>query len=747
MLSKNNGLPLRVRPRHHWLIPTRLLLAALIPAASIHASPQSPTLQITSPAAGTVVNPGQTLTVSVTSSAPSAFLGVELFGDNPLGLVGTFPSLPGQLSVTIPSSQIDPGSYFLTVSGNLASGQEPVSATVEVDVERADFPVSISAAISPLIFNSVGEQFRTNLLAGFADGSTLRATVSSYVTYASSNTAIATVDSSGLVTAVAPGTTTVVVTYASGSNSNQIFIPVTVPAPGIAGPPPTISSLTPALGSVGTSVTIAGTNFGSPQGTSAVTFNGTSATPTSWSATGLTVPVPAGATTGNVVVTVGGQASNGVNFTVTSSAAAVQQASNSDITGTGYTSFSATFASATTTGNAVVLGLTYGNANAHISATDNFGNTYALATQTYDPGHNQGSTILYALNIHGGSSHTVTINADSSVAYLALGIHEYSGLAAAAAPDVAVGQTGTGTSPSSGTATTTASKELIFGVGVEDAIGRGDSFTAGTGFTKRTDLGNAAAYADEDQTQSSAGPIAAAWSLSPSSDWIGGMAAFRPPGALQGTAHVQQAANSDVSGATYTSFTASFTYPTTSGNAVILGVTFGNTNPTITATDNEGNSYTVAQQTYDAGHNQGTAILYALNIHGGSSHTVTINFSTAVAYLGLGINEYTGLATSSALDGVAGHTGSGTTLSSGTVTTTANGDLIFSVGVADSSGSQVSIAAGTGFTKRVDLGSLASYADEDEVQTSAGTISATWTLSLSQNWIASVAAFKPQGTH
>jgi len=67
---------------------------------------------------------------------------------------------------------------------------------------------------------------------------------------------------------------------------------------------------------VGTSVTIAGANFGAAQGTSTVKFNGITATPTSWSAGSIVAPVPAGATTGNVVVTVGGVASNGVSFTV-----------------------------------------------------------------------------------------------------------------------------------------------------------------------------------------------------------------------------------------------------------------------------------------------------------------------------------------------------------------------------------------------------------------------------------------------
>jgi YD repeat-containing protein len=88
---------------------------------------------------------------------------------------------------------------------------------------------------------------------------------------------------------------------------------ITVPLPT---PPPAISNLSPASGLVGTAVTITGTNFGATQGTGTVTFNGTSATPTSWTNTSIVAPAPSGATTGNVVVTARGQASNGSAFTV-----------------------------------------------------------------------------------------------------------------------------------------------------------------------------------------------------------------------------------------------------------------------------------------------------------------------------------------------------------------------------------------------------------------------------------------------
>ena len=85
----------------------------------------------------------------------------------------------------------------------------------------------------------------------------------------------------------------------------------------VLGPPPSITSLSPSFGPVGTAVAIAGANFGATAGSSTVTFNGTAATYTSWSATGIVAVVPSGATTGSVVVTVGGQPSGGVPFTVT----------------------------------------------------------------------------------------------------------------------------------------------------------------------------------------------------------------------------------------------------------------------------------------------------------------------------------------------------------------------------------------------------------------------------------------------
>jgi hypothetical protein len=127
------------------------------------------------------------------------------------------------------------------------------------------------------------------------------------VTFNGTSATIINWTNTAIQTSVPPGATTgnVVVTV-GGLASNGI--PFTVLAtPGIA-------SLSVTSGAVYTPVTITGTNFGTTAGT--VTFNETSATIISWTNTSIQTSVPAGATTGNVVVTAAGVASNGVSFTV-----------------------------------------------------------------------------------------------------------------------------------------------------------------------------------------------------------------------------------------------------------------------------------------------------------------------------------------------------------------------------------------------------------------------------------------------
>ncbi len=82
---------------------------------------------------------------------------------------------------------------------------------------------------------------------------------------------------------------------------------------------PTISGFSPASGAPGNTVTITGTNFDPTPANDTVTFNGTTATVQSATATQLAVTVPNGATSGPISVTLttsGQTATSGSSFTV-----------------------------------------------------------------------------------------------------------------------------------------------------------------------------------------------------------------------------------------------------------------------------------------------------------------------------------------------------------------------------------------------------------------------------------------------
>ncbi len=77
------------------------------------------------------------------------------------------------------------------------------------------------------------------------------------------------------------------VTPTGAAASNGLTFTVTTPAPAA----PVLSTLSPVSGLAGSSVTITGTNLGTA---GVVSFSGTAATTTSWTATRIVATVPAG---------------------------------------------------------------------------------------------------------------------------------------------------------------------------------------------------------------------------------------------------------------------------------------------------------------------------------------------------------------------------------------------------------------------------------------------------------------------
>jgi hypothetical protein len=316
-------------------------------------------------------------------------------------------------------------------------------------------------------------------------------------------------------------------TDAAGNASGYSNVATTItPSGGSPPPPPAITSLNPASGVTGTSVTIAGTNFGAGPGT--VTFAGTAAQPSSWSPTSIVVPVPAGASTGNVVVTAGGIASNGVSFTVIPSIKLVQHISKDAGT---TTSATLAYPSNNTAGDWIAVCVRAGHSGQIFAITDSRGNTYHQAIQfnvTVDPPNGDTFGIFYAENIAGGAN-TITVQQSIS-GTMRFAILEYSGVATSNSLDGIAAQQGTSANPNSGNLTTTANGDLLLGAIM---VGNPAIFTAGPGYTIEEWVPappNTKLIA-EDLLQASAGQISASATLGASDSWGAGVAAFKMAGA------------------------------------------------------------------------------------------------------------------------------------------------------------------------------------------------------------------------
>lgn len=203
-----------------------------------------------------------------------------------------------------------------------------------------------------------------------------------------------------------------------------------------------------------------------------------------------------------------------------------------------------------------------------------------------------------------------------------------------------------------------------------------------------------------------------------------------------------------------TTVAATFASALTPGNLIVVGVSWdtssgaGTTSPVVT--DSVGNTYVEIPncKINDATHNQGITAFYARNINGGPTPTVTATWSVGVTFRRLVVAEYAGVDQTTPLDkslvNLQPTPGTGADgASSGTVATTANGELVwsFTMGI---SGNPTQ-TAGTGFTKRSTTSVGAAEAGiEDLVQSTAGNIAGTWTYSTNTAAATSVATFKPQ---
>lgn len=191
---------------------------------------------------------------------------------------------------------------------------------------------------------------------------------------------------------------------------------------------------------------------------------------------------------------------------------------------------------------------------------------------------------------------------------------------------------------------------------------------------------------------------------------------------------------------TATSCQISLPSPLGAADLLVVGVRLGNANATATLSDSSGNVFSLAkQQVQTPSGDSGAvgAILYAPNVRGGAD-TITVAQSLS-ATLRLVVAEYKGVMSTNPLDATASTQGSSALASAGVVTTSAAGDLVVGVGFAADS---VSFSPGAGFTVEAATGNK--IALEDTIQSSAGSLGVSMSVSPSDRWGALAAAFLAQ---
>jgi Bacterial Ig-like domain (group 2) len=182
-------------------------------------------LKIVAPKDGAIVNPGQVIHVVVVPIGVLDLKRVVVMGNEPFGIIQSAVGPPFYLDVPVPKKYISAGlKYKLTAQGAGPSQSHGYSLPVMIDVEEAGPPRSLVSRPRSIELRRAVDHMRLHIIGKFADNPFFEMTESTKITYVSAAPAIATVSKTGVVTAVAPGSTTITAT----SDKISTIIPVKI---------------------------------------------------------------------------------------------------------------------------------------------------------------------------------------------------------------------------------------------------------------------------------------------------------------------------------------------------------------------------------------------------------------------------------------------------------------------------------------------------------------------------------------
>ena len=179
-------------------------------------------IKIVSPSDGTVVSPGQSVTVTIAAQGGTVIEKATAWILPLDHIPSAIERQPFQLPVVVPSGQI--GTLTLVASASDSQGNT-YQDSLEIVVKPTAPAASIRVSPNPVRFSSANGQVTSiSVIASFQNGTTGYVTNSPDTKYVASNPNVVIVNSSGQAQGTAPGTSNLVVTYAGFTAT----VPVTV---------------------------------------------------------------------------------------------------------------------------------------------------------------------------------------------------------------------------------------------------------------------------------------------------------------------------------------------------------------------------------------------------------------------------------------------------------------------------------------------------------------------------------------